>query len=47
MVKTFIALRHMCVKEFGVTLVYEKALRSKYGILSSVRISNINFIYIS
>jgi hypothetical protein len=24
MVKTFIALRHMCVKEFGVELLHEK-----------------------
>jgi len=27
MVKTFIALRHMCVKEFGVELLHEKVFR--------------------
>ena len=32
MVKTLIALRHMCVKEFGVEFIHEKAFRDRgYG----------------
>ena len=29
MAKTLIALRHMCVKEFGVELLHEKVFRDR------------------